>query len=74
MGDENTVVRTLWTDTLLEMLVVALERRSEAEVAELLREIRRKRFTRESVTAYVEKRLGDAGRRRLTTCLGRLAG
>ncbi|MCB1748264.1 MAG: hypothetical protein H6977_12760 [Gammaproteobacteria bacterium] len=72
MGDENTVIRTLWTDTLLEMLVVALERKPEPEVVELLREIRRKRFTREAVTAYVDKRLGDDGRRRLNACLGRI--
>ena len=44
----------------------------EPEVVELLREIRRKRFTREAVTAYVDKRLGDDGRRRLNACLGRI--
>ncbi|MGE0484572.1 MAG: hypothetical protein AB7Q81_10565 [Gammaproteobacteria bacterium] len=72
MAGDDTVVRTLWTDTLLEMLVVALEHKTEREVVELLREIRSKRFTREAVGTYVDKRLGDTGRRRLNVCLGRL--
>ena len=62
---EQTTPRTLWTDTLLEMLVNAVRRENEAETRRLLREIRAKGVSKTDVLRYAGRHLDPTGAKRL---------
>lgn len=57
MVEDKTAPRTLWTETLLDMLVSAAERGRENETREILRDIRRKGYPKKFVVKYVATRL-----------------
>lgn len=71
---EQTTPRTLWTDTLLEMLVAAVNRDNEAEIRRLLSEIRAKGLSRNDVLRYTGKRLSDTHSKRLAISIKALGG
>ncbi len=64
MDDDKTVPRTIWTDTLLDMLGSAIKQQNEAESKKILREIKHKGYRKAHVLQYGRKHLepGDAKR------------
>ncbi len=69
MNDDTTnptVHKTLWSETLIEMLIVALKKnRADEEVKQLLREIRAKKFEAKYVTDKVRKELDESSATRI---------
>lgn len=55
----TTEVKTMWTETLLEALYVALDKKaSDAKVREILTDLRQKGYTRDYLVEKVTKKLG----------------
>ncbi len=55
MSDDSTQPRTLWTETLLDLLRDAMQRQREEDVARLLREIRAKGVRKADVMRYARR-------------------
>ncbi len=69
----NTVNKTLWSDTLIEMLIVALKKnKSDDQILELLKDIRAKKFEARYVTGKIRKELDDASAERVKTLMRKL--
>ena len=63
-----TVSKTLWSETVIEMLIVALDKQqSDEKVIELLKEVKQKKFENDYIIGKVDKSLGstEANRARL---------
>ena len=63
-----TVSKTLWSETVIEMLIVALDKQqSDEKVIELLKEVKQKKFKNDYIIGKVDKSLGstEANRARL---------
>jgi hypothetical protein len=68
---DKTITKTLWTETLIEILVIALQKkRPDSEIKELIKEIRAKGFKPRYITGKVEKELGAETARRVKTLIG----
>lgn len=71
MNSGKTITKTLWSETIIEMLIDSLKRNaSDKQVRELLREIRDKGFKRRYVLAKVEKSAGAAAAQRVKQLSG----
>ena len=53
--EESTARVTLWSETLLDSLVIALKRRDDTEARRLLLELRARGYRRRQVVAFVRK-------------------
>ncbi len=73
MADDTTMPKTLWSETLLEMLAIALKKnRSDREILRLLGEIRAKGFRASYVVSKVSKDSGQESIPRLKSLIKRL--
>ena len=61
VGDDKTVAKTLWSETLIDMLIASLRaNKSDAQIKGLLKECKQKGFKASYLTEKVRKELGDA--------------
>jgi hypothetical protein len=68
---DKTITKTLWSETLIEILIEALKRnKGDAEIGQLLKEIRGKGFKRHYVIEKVEKSLDAAAASRIRRLMG----
>ena len=74
MSDDTTLQRTLWSDTLFELLVVAIDKKSDSQVLEILKEIKQKGYKKAQVMRFCEKRFDAAQMRRLKGIIGQMGG
>lgn len=58
--EDQTSPRTLWTETLLDMLGDALARQREDDARRILREIKAKGYSKAEVLNYVAKNMNEA--------------
>ena len=55
-----TIAKTLWSETLIELLIVSLEKeQSDEKITELLKELKQKKFKPDYVVRKVNKSLGE---------------
>ncbi len=67
MNDE-TVVKTLWSETLVEVLLAALKKNAtDAQIKEILKELAEKGFKSDYVINKVSKEMDDAAVKRVRT-------
>jgi len=60
-GDDKTVAKTLWSETLIDMLIASLRaNKSDAQIKGLLKECKQKGFKASYLTEKVRKELDDA--------------
>ena len=60
-GDDKTVTKTLWSETLIDMLIASLKaNKSDAQIKGLLKECKQKGFKTSYLTEKVRKELDDA--------------
>ena len=57
MSDDKQRPRTLWTETLLDILVTAVERGKEKETRYILREISARGYRKAEVLEFANERL-----------------
>lgn len=68
---DKTITKTLWTETLVEILVLSLKKkRPDKEIIEILKELRAKGFKPSYITGKVEKELGAESARRIKALIG----
>ncbi len=68
----QTVAKTLWSETLIEMLIVALtKKQSDEKIIELLKELRQKKFKDEYVVSKIERSMGPDEARRVRSLLSK---
>ncbi|MEM7541586.1 MAG: hypothetical protein AAF384_08365 [Pseudomonadota bacterium] len=67
MNDDTqiTVARTLWTDTLMELLMAAVKKGNEKEVDNVLAELKTKKYKREDIERYAKRNLDSLQIRQL---------
>ena len=65
MTEDITVPRTIWTDTLLDMLGKAVREHNDNESKRILREIRHKGYQKADVLRFADKHLERAEAARL---------
>ena len=70
-SDDKTIAKTLWSDTLVEILIVALKKNSgDKEIMGIIRELRDKGFKKSYVIGKVSKELDENAARRVRLLLG----
>ena len=68
-----TIAKTLWSETLIDLLIVSLEKNlSDEKVTELLKELRQKKFKRDYIIGKIKKALGEKEANRVKLLLGKL--
>lgn len=71
MKDKTTIPKTLWSETLIEILIDSLKKnRPDKEIKNILMELRIKGFKSGYVTRKVEKELGKDAVRRIKSITG----
>lgn len=64
--DDKTIAKTLWSDTLIEILLIAVRKNSsDKEIKGILRELADKGFKKNYVIDKVRKEVDDAAARRI---------
>ena len=64
--DEKTLAKTLWSETIIDMLIATLKaNKSDEQIKELLRECRQKGFKASYLTGKVRKELDETAAARL---------
>lgn len=59
-GTTKTVHKTLWSETLIEVLLLALKKNeSDNKIIEILKELKQKRFRAGYISDKVRRSLGD---------------
>jgi len=70
-SDDKTIAKTLWSDTLVEILIAALKKNSgDKEIRGIIRELRDKGFKKNYVIGKVSKELDENAARRVRLLLG----
>ena len=65
-GDDKTIAKTLWSDTLIDMLVASLKAdKSDEQIKGLLKEGKEKGFKASYLTGKVRKELDDRAASRI---------
>lgn len=65
-GDDKTIAKTLWSDTLIDMLVASLKAdKSDEQIKGLLKECKEKGFKASYLTGKVRKELDDRAASRI---------
>lgn len=55
-----TIAKTLWSETLIELLIVSLQKdQTDAQITELLKELKQKKFKPDYIVNKVSKSLGE---------------
>lgn len=65
MQQDQTTPRTIWTETLLDLLVTAVQRRQDTEALRILRELKSRGYRRAAVTSFCARHLDAAQLREL---------
>ncbi|MCB1748259.1 MAG: hypothetical protein H6977_12785 [Gammaproteobacteria bacterium] len=60
MQEDNTTPRTVWTETLLELLVAAVQRQQDTEALRILRDIKAKGYRKAAVIRFASRHLNGA--------------
>ena len=69
----KTLAKTLWSETLIDLLVVSLEKgQSDDQVTGLLKELKQKKFKRDYIVGKIKKTLGEKEANRVKLLLGKL--
>jgi len=70
---QKTIAKTLWSETLIDLLIVSLEKNlSDEKVTELLRELKQKKFKRDYIIGKIKKALGEKEANRVKLLLSKL--
>ena len=70
---QQTIAKTLWSETLIDLLIVSLEKNlSDEKVTELLKELRQKKFKRDYIISKIKKALGVKEENRVKQLLAKL--
>ena len=70
---QKTIAKTLWSETLIDLLIVSLEKNlSDEKVTELLRELKQKKFKRDYIIGKIKKSLGEKEANRVKLLLSKL--
>jgi len=65
-GDDKTIAKTLWSDTLIDMLVASLKAdKSDEQIKGLLKECKGKGFKASYLTGKVRKELDERAAMRI---------
>ena len=65
-GDDKTIAKTLWSDTLIDMLIASLKaNKSDEQIKGLLKECKEKGFKASYLTGKIRKELNDAAASRI---------
>ena len=68
----RTTAKTLWTETILEILYESLRRhKDDAQIGKVLAEVQAKGFKREYILEKVEKKVDTQAANRVRMLLGR---
>lgn len=68
--DEGTIAKTLWSETILEVLYESLKKnRNDATIREILKEVRDKGFDSEYIIDRVNKKVGPTATTRVRRML-----
>ncbi|MGE0484567.1 MAG: hypothetical protein AB7Q81_10540 [Gammaproteobacteria bacterium] len=70
MKDDKTTPRTVWTETLLEMLVAAVQRQQDTEALRILRDIKAKGYRKSAVIRFASRALNGPELGRLDKLIG----
>jgi hypothetical protein len=65
MKEDRTSPKTIWTQTLLDLLVTAVANRQEQDTVRMLREIKAKGVRKADVLAFAQARLNEGQVQRL---------
>ena len=66
MTDDKTIAKTLWSDTLIDMLVASLKAdKSDEQIKGLLKECKQKGFKASYLTGKVRKELDERAATRI---------
>jgi len=74
MDEDRTSPRTIWTQTLLDMLVAAVANRQDQDTVRMLREIKAKGLRKADVLAFAERKLDTNQVQRLETAIRAMGG
>lgn len=70
---QKTIAKTLWSETLIDLLIISLEKNlSDEKVTELLKELKQKKFKRDYIIGKIKKALGEKEANRVKLLLGKL--
>ncbi len=58
--DETTRLGTLWSQTLMDVLCIAVRQQKEEKAREVLKEMRAKRYRKDQIRNYAAKNLEPA--------------
>ena len=77
MTDEDmtsmTMLKTLWSETLIDILVVALEKKQpDQKIVEILKELRQKRFKASYITDKIRRSLNETEAQRVKKLMGQM--
>ena len=65
-GDDKTIAKTLWSDTLIDMLIASLKAdKSDDQIKGLLKECKEKGFKASYLTGKVRKELDERAASRI---------
>ena len=70
---QKTVAKTLWSETLIDLLVISLQNNQPDEkVIDLLKELKQKKFKRDYIISKTRKSLGDKEANRVKLLLSKM--
>ncbi|NKB36501.1 MAG: hypothetical protein GKR93_04925 [Gammaproteobacteria bacterium] len=69
---QKTIAKTLWSETLIDLLIISLQNeQSDEKVTELLKELRQKKFKRDYIISKTKKALGEKASNRVRLLLAK---
>ena len=69
----QTVAKTLWSETLIDLLIVALQKnQSDEKISGLLKELQQKNFKKDYIIDKIDRAMGDVEARRVRSLLAKL--
>lgn len=74
MNEDRTSPRTIWTQTLLDLLVSAVASRQDQDALRVLREIKAKGLRKADVLAFAGRKLDSNQVQRLETVIRAMGG
>ncbi len=70
---QKTIAKTLWSETLIDLLIISLEKNQPDEkVTDLLKELMQKKFKKDYITGKISKALGEKEANRIKLLLAKI--
>lgn len=70
----TTVQKTLWSDTLFELLIIALQNnRSDGKIIDLLKDLKQKKFKASYIRNKIKKSLGEKEAERIKSLISKMS-